>query len=140
MNRAFAFLGRGVRVVALAGVVTIAFALLLMFLGVIPLRSYQTQRHDLASNRQRLTMLKDRNARLEERTRLLQTDTEIERVARQQFGMVKPGQTLVLTPGLRDIATSPSTLDDAVGPAPSDVERKTPSRGRAILETLLFWR
>jgi cell division protein FtsB len=140
MNRAVAFIGRGVRVIAIASVVTIAFALLLMFLGVIPLRSYQTQRHDLASNRERLTMLKDRNSRLQERSRLLQTDTEIERVARQQFGMVKPGQTLVLTPGLRDVATSPSTLDDAVAPAPSEVPRQTPSRGRAILETLLFWR
>jgi cell division protein FtsB len=131
---------RGVRLGVVTLICAIAFAILLMFLGVIPLRSYQTQRHDLAANRERLSMLKDRNARLEKRAALLQTDAEIERVARQQFGMVKPGQTLVITPGLRDLATAPTTLDDAVGAAPSQPERQTPSRGRAILDTLLFWR
>jgi cell division protein FtsB len=131
---------RSVRLLVAAFVCAVAFAILLMFLGVIPLRSYQTQRHDLAANRERLSMLKDRNARLEKRAALLQTDTEIERVARQQFGMVKPGQTLIITPGLRDIAAAPSTLDAAVGAAPSQPDRETPSRGRAILETLLFWR
>jgi cell division protein FtsB len=126
VTRVAAAFGRGLRTVTVALLVAVVFAMVLLLLGVVPLRSYQAQRQDLDATRQRVTMLRERNARLDERSRLLRTDTEIARVARQQFGMVKPGQTLVLAPGLRE------TTADRV--------RKTPSRGKAILETLLFWR
>ncbi len=139
MSRVGAVFGRGMRLVLAVGTVTAAFAMLLLFLGVVPLRSYQAQREDLVATRQRVAMLRERNARLDERSRLLRTDAEIARVARQQFGMVRPGQTLVLTPGLRDIQNA-STIDETVAPAPSDSARKAPSREKAILETLLFWR
>lgn len=139
MTRVAAAFGRGVRVVAVGLTITVAFAVLLLLLGVVPLRSYQAQRQDLEATRQRVAMLRERNARLDERSRLLRTDTEIARVARQQFGMVKPGQTLVLAPGLRE-NNAAATMDETVAPAPSDRARKTPSRGKAILETLLFWR
>lgn len=139
VSRGRAAIGRGFRVLLLASAVAVVFALVLLFLGVVPLRSYQAQREDLVATRERVVMLRERNARLDERSRLLRTDAEIARVARQQFGMVKPGQTLVLTPGLRD-GESVSTMDETVGPAPSDSARKAPSKRKAILETLLFWR
>ena len=140
MTAASALLRLGIRRITFLVLIAAVFALVLMMLGVVPLRSYQSQRNNLEATRARLAMLNDRNARLEARATLLRSDVEIQRVAREQFGLVKPGQSLVLTPGLRTEGQSAALIDDAVSPVPSATQSKTPSRGRAILDTLMFWR
>jgi len=63
-----------------------------MFLFVLPGRTYLAQQHSLAAAQTRLSVLSTENARLTESAQRLQTDAEIERLARQQYGLVKPGE------------------------------------------------
>jgi cell division protein FtsB len=64
----------------------------LLFLFVLPARTYLAQRHSLAAAQTRIQVLSRENAKLNEQAQLLQTDAEIERLARQQYGLVKPGE------------------------------------------------
>ena len=134
--------GDGLTLTALFAAIVGGLFLLLLFMEVIPLRSYQTQRREMASAQARLEMLRTRNGQLEERVRLLKTDAELQRVAREQFGMVKPGESLLLVPNAR-IATEglPTRSSiEAVAPPPSATSSEKPSKAQAILDTILFWR
>jgi Septum formation initiator len=116
--------------------------LLFTILGVIPVRAYVVQRHELDANRARLEMLATRNSALTERARVLGTDVEMQRLALDQFGMVRPGERLTVIPGLRSEgsvldATRPDTI---VGPAPSATQAPRVSRVRAVFDAIQFWR
>jgi cell division protein FtsB len=64
-----------------------------MFLFVLPARTYLAQRRSLSEASDRVQVLSQENAKLAQQVQLLQTDAEIERLARQQYGLVKPGET-----------------------------------------------
>ena len=64
----------------------------LLFLAVFPTRTYLGQRRDLSAAQQRLEVLNSENARLAARVDRLNTDQEIERLAREQYSLVKPGE------------------------------------------------
>ena len=70
-------------VVVLAGITLLA---------VFPARTYLDQRHDLASADERVKILSRENKELSERVGRLHTDAEIERLAREQYDLVKPGE------------------------------------------------
>ncbi len=98
--------------------------LLLVVLGVLPVRAYATQRRDIRLSTERLDMLTAKNADLRERVRLLQTDDEIKRIARSQYAMVAPGEKLRVIPGLGDggrslAGGSPGATLDRVPTEPS---------------------
>lgn len=80
--------------------------LLLVALGVLPVRAYATQKRDIRLTTERLDLLTKKNAELRERVRLLKTDDEIRRIARDQYAMVAPGEKLLVIPGLGDEGTS----------------------------------
>jgi len=83
--------GRLVRRLAvplLVGVLTCG----VLFLGVFPTRTYLNQRQATADAQVRLTELQASNAEAQQRAAILQTDTEIERIAREQYGLAKPGE------------------------------------------------
>jgi cell division protein FtsB len=63
-----------------------------LFLFVLPGRTYLAQRRTLVAAETRVKVLSQANAQLQQRANQLQTDAEIERMARQQYGMVKPGE------------------------------------------------
>jgi cell division protein FtsB len=65
-------------------------AVLLVF--VFPTTTWLAQRHDRAVAAQRVKVLEAGNRRLEARVRQLHTDGEIERLARQQYDLVRPGE------------------------------------------------
>jgi cell division protein FtsB len=116
--------------------------LLFTILGVIPVRAYVVQRHELDASRARLEMLSTRNSVLTERAQVLGTDVEMQRLALDQFGMVRPGERLTVIPGLR---SEGSVLDAArpdtiVGPAPSATQAPRLSRVRAVFDAIQFWR
>lgn len=90
-----------------------ALVLLLVVLGVLPVRAAATQRTEMTTSSARLTLLTDRNRDLRERIRLLRTDDEIKRIAREQYAMVPPGQKLLLIPGLGDGGRSLTTSSGA---------------------------
>jgi len=59
---------------------------------VFPTTTWLAQRHDRAAAAQRVRALDIANRRLEARVRELHTDAEIERLARQQYDLVRPGE------------------------------------------------
>jgi cell division protein FtsB len=75
--------GTGVGAVALAGVLVYA---------VFPVRTYLDQRAATDRSQEQIEMLGSANDRLEDRAERLRTDPEIERIAREQYGMVRPGE------------------------------------------------
>jgi cell division protein FtsB len=64
----------------------------LLFLFILPGRTYLSQRSNLSSATARIRVLGAENAKLEHRIKQLQTDSEVERLAREQYGLVKPGE------------------------------------------------
>ncbi len=90
-----------------------ALILLLVVLGVLPVRAYATQQSEIGSSTARLSLLTDRNRDLRERIRLLRTDEEIKRIARDQYAMVPPGEKLLVIPGLGEGARGLNTASGA---------------------------
>jgi cell division protein FtsB len=87
---------------------------LLALLGVLPIRAYAEQRNEMSASTQRLAMLTAKNAELRDRIKLLKTDSEIKRIARDQYAMVPLGEPLRVIPGLTDLAKPGSTLPRAI--------------------------
>ena len=63
-----------------------------LFLFVFPGRTYLAQRRSLAAAQSRLDVLRSENKVLTDRAAKLHDDAEIERLARDQYGLVKPGE------------------------------------------------
>jgi len=80
------------------GVMALAIAALVVF--VFPTRKWVDQRSAIRQRQQTLAQLQSENATLTTRIAALQNGSEVERIARQQYGFVRPGQTayVVLTP------------------------------------------
>ena len=70
-----------------AVVVVVAFA----SLGILPARSYLEKRDEVAAAEARLDELQRANDSTQAHVDALGTDAEIERIAREQYGLVKPG-------------------------------------------------
>lgn len=70
-------------------IVTLAGA---FFIGISPARTYVSQRRHINAAEQRLTVLQEQNAKLSQQVGRLHTDAEIERLAREQYNLVKPGE------------------------------------------------
>ncbi len=60
--------------------------------GVNPVRTWFEQREAIAQLEVQLTEVRDSNASLASEIELLQTDAEIERIARRDLGLVNPGE------------------------------------------------
>jgi len=60
--------------------------------GVFPTRIFLDQRASSAEAQERLDVLRDQNEAYEERIERLGTDEEIERLAREQYNLVFPGE------------------------------------------------
>ena len=64
----------------------------LLVVGVFPTKTYLQQRRDTTESEQRLQVLQDQNDAYERRIKELQTPEAIERVAREQYNLVRPGE------------------------------------------------
>jgi cell division protein FtsB len=73
------------------GLVAVVALALILFL-VLPTRTWLSQRSSLSDSRHRLSVLQQENDALSARVTALQSPEEVERVARQQYGMVRPGE------------------------------------------------
>ncbi len=74
---------------ALIVVVTIG----VLVVAVFPTRSWLQQRSAVTEAERKLAVIETENARLDARITALQDPAEIERVAREKYGLVKPGET-----------------------------------------------
>ncbi len=89
----------------------------LLFAFVYPTRTFLDQRDQTNKARAQLEMLQSENARLAHETKRLSTDSEIERIAREQYGLVKPGERpFVILPAPTTPTTAPPTTDQAPAP------------------------
>ena len=64
----------------------------LLYIGVFPVRTYLAQRASLGRAQQQLTVLQQQNAALAQRVNDLNSDTEVEKLAREYYNLVRPGE------------------------------------------------
>ena len=106
---------RARRVRRLVGPVLVTVLFLGVLLGgVFPTRTWLAQRSATEGAEEQLAVLREQNDVLEERVALLHRDTEIERLAREQYNLVRPGEEAyaVLPPPASDLPPPPAEADD----------------------------
>ena len=105
-----------------------------LLLGVLPTRSWLDQRDRIQAEEAKLQVLTRENRRLASRVQELHTDAEIERLAREQYNLVRPGEeayAILPAPG----SAEPAPKKSRAAPT-SD---KEPSLLARIGDTLTFW-
>lgn len=93
-----------------ARIALIALAVVaILFVFVFPTRSYLSQRRQVNAAQHDVSVLRDQNDKLQAEALQLQTPGAIERMAREQFHMVKPGERLfvVMPPAASTTTTAP---------------------------------
>lgn len=91
-----------------------------LFVFVFPTSALLDQRSQLAGAEQRLAVLRRQTARLAKRSDRLRTDAEVQRIARDRYNMVRPGeQAWAVLPGPTPLTPVPPT------PAPSPTSGST---------------
>lgn len=77
--------------------------------GILPFREMVAQQRQIERSQDQLAALESENSTLTEDIAMLGTDAEIERIAREQYGLVRPGEIayVVVTPDEALLATPP---------------------------------
>jgi cell division protein FtsB len=76
----------------IGGIVAAVLVVAFLLVAVFPTRTLLTQRSETAQARSELADLQASNKALSKRIEELQTDDAIERIAREDYGMVRPGE------------------------------------------------
>jgi cell division protein FtsB/cell division protein DivIC len=84
-------------------------ALALTVSGILPFRQMLLQQRSIDRAQDQLAALEAENGTLTEDIAMLGTDAEIERIAREQYGLVRPGEIayVVVTPENSLVVTAP---------------------------------
>ena len=101
---------------SLAGLVLVG----LLFVFVYPTRTFIQQRNQNDAAEQRLRLLRSETARLKDESRKLNDEGEIERVARERYGLIRPGETpyvVVPEPSTTTVPTTTLPADSTAAPA-----------------------
>jgi hypothetical protein len=103
--------------------------------AVFPTRLWLDQRKEISTAQHRVTVLDQTNAALKKRVKELDSDAAVERIAREQHNLVKPGEDAyaVLPPA----GDAPKLTKPALAPATRDTKRNFIERLR---DRLSFWR
>lgn len=64
----------------------------ILFLGVFPTRTYLDQRDSIQASRERLEVLRSQTERLRLEIERLETPEAIERIAREEYNLARPGE------------------------------------------------
>jgi len=90
--------------------VLLLVALSITLAGIFPFRQLIAQRTQVENTREKLDTLVGENTALEDQVAALQTEPEIERLAREQYGLVNPGETpyAVIQPEAEILPTAPA--------------------------------
>ena len=106
----------------------------LLFLFVFPTRTYVGQRRSLGAAQNKVEILSEQNRQLASRVQKLNTDAEIEHLAREQYNLVRPGEeAYAILP-----APTPVTPTTQPEEAPKQ-EKKKQGVVASILDKLSFW-
>ena len=94
-------------------------AVVIVLAGIFPFRQIIAGNREVDAAQQRLVALEDENEVLEARIDALQTPEEVERLAREQFGLVMPGEIgyVVVTPPWENDSPDPVTTAEEEQPA-----------------------
>jgi cell division protein FtsB len=84
-----------------------------LFLFVFPTTAVLDQRSKLSDAKERLSVLEEQTRRLAEESERVRSDAEIERLARDRFNMVKPGEQAWA------VVPAPTTTTTTPPPAPT---------------------
>ncbi len=113
-------------------VVALVVAGILFTFGT-PARTWMDQRQAISSARQRSAVLDEQGRDLQARVDLLQTDAEVERIAREQYGLVRPGEEAF---GILPAPGAPQPPPPPPPPGPRPVDRPW---WESALDTATFW-
>lgn len=102
----------------------------ILFLAVFPTRTYVGQRGDLDATAERVEVLRRENERLAQRVGRLNTDEEIERLAREQYSLVRPGEEAYA------ILPAPKAAEPEPEAAP---EKDDPGFWSRVWDDVTFW-
>ncbi len=94
----------------------------LLFVFVFPTRSYLAQRHDLAQAENRLELLRSQREQLDREAKKLGTDAEIERIARERYHLVKPGEQAYVVIPSDPTATTAAVTTTTAAPATAAIK------------------
>jgi len=81
----------------------------LLFAFVYPTRTLLDQRNQMNRANEQLNVLEQQNAKLEQEAKQLNSDAEIERLAREGYGLVKPGERAFVIVPTPTTTTAPPT-------------------------------
>ncbi|MFV2000764.1 MAG: septum formation initiator family protein [Acidimicrobiia bacterium] len=106
--------------------IVVLIALGLVATGVLPVRDYLERENEVNAAQVRLDGLQSANAELAADVDALFSEQEVERIAREQYGFVRPGEIgyVVLTP---DVETTPDKDPEPVA---------VPSDNRSLLQSI----
>ena len=101
--------------------IVVAFVIFIgiLFGAVYPTRTYLAQQRDLRAAHQKLALFKQQNGHLEAEAKRLESDEEIERIARARFNLVKPGEEAYAVVPVPPKPGDPATPAGAPPPAPA---------------------
>ena len=112
--------------------IVVAFVIFIgiLFGAVYPTRTYLAQRRDLRAAHQKLALFKEQNAHLDAEAKRLESDSEIERIARARFNLVKPGEEAYA------VVAVPPKPGDPAAPAPPPAP---PPKRTSVPQTVSNW-
>ncbi len=90
----------------------------ILFGAVYPTRTYLAQQRDLDAANEKLALFQEQNGHLEAEAKRLESDEEIERIARARFNLVKPGEEAYAVVQVPPKPGDPATQVAATKPAP----------------------
>ena len=106
-----------------------------LFVGVFPTRTWMTQQQSIADAEEQLRVLEEQNVLLEQRVAALHDDEEIERLAREQYNLVRPGEEAyaLLPPASTD---TPAAIAAAEDEGEEDDDASLVER---VVDFVVFW-
>ncbi len=130
------FMGRPVRHLFLAA----AFVMVGGLVGVLPFATRAIQADNYTLSADRLSKLEAENAALTDQRDLLQSDEEVARIAREEFGLAPHDATVYAIPELRP-ENGDRDRSATVVPDPELTAEPAPQQGvgSKILDVLVFW-
>jgi cell division protein FtsB len=114
--------------------IVVAFVIFIgiLFGAVYPTRTYLAQQRDLRAAHQKLALFKQQNGHLEAEAKRLESDEEIERIARARFNLVKPGEEAYAIVPVPPKPGDPATPAGAPPPAP-------PAKRSSVPGAVVVW-
>ena len=95
------------RAIAMRASVATIVVIGLLFVVVFPVQAWMHQRAALSASEHRLTVIRKERQRLERKAMHLRDPREVERLARELYGMVRPGeQAYAAVPGVPTTTTT----------------------------------